>query len=66
MIPTDDGHEIESSDIFSIKPDGNKKTNLTNTPDLIEMNPNWSPAGDAIVFDEKRSGRIFKLNLRKN
>ncbi len=66
MIPTDDGHQFISSDIYVIKVDGTGKTNLTDTSKLLEMNPDWSPDGQSIAYDERTSGRIYKLGVEKN
>ncbi|MFQ5709531.1 MAG: TolB family protein [bacterium] len=63
MIPTDDGHRFLTSDLFVIKADGSGKKNLTRTDDRLEMNPGWSPEGDSIVFDERESGRIYRLRV---
>jgi Tol biopolymer transport system component len=51
IITEDDGHQILSSEIYTIKIDGTEKLNLTNTEDKIEMNPEWSPDGSKIAFD---------------
>jgi Tol biopolymer transport system component len=59
MITEDDGYNITSSDIYSIKIDGTEKTNLTNTKDKIEMNPDWSPDGKKIAFDVPSEGSIY-------
>ncbi|MFQ5651355.1 MAG: TolB family protein [bacterium] len=61
MLTTDDGHTILNSDIFVVNASGGRRQNLTATEDQIEMNPSWSPDGQTIVFDERRSGRIFKM-----
>jgi len=37
-------------DIFVVNPDGSGLTNLTNTPELNEVSPDWSPDGSKIVF----------------
>jgi Tol biopolymer transport system component len=62
MITEDDGVEILSSDIYTIKIDGTEKTNLTNTKDVIEMNPDWSPDGKKIAFDIPAEGAIYIMN----
>ncbi|MDZ7261842.1 MAG: hypothetical protein ONB05_07030, partial [candidate division KSB1 bacterium] len=52
FIAQDDGERIVSSDIYAIKTDGSQKMLLTDTPDRIEMNPDWSPDGKKIIFDD--------------
>ena len=63
MITEDDGHQIRNSDMYIIKSDGTGKQNITSTATRLEMNPCWSPDGQSIVFDEKHSGRIYKITL---
>ncbi len=61
VITKDDGHQILNSDIYIIKADGTGKQNITNSADRIEMNPNWSPDGNTIVFDDRKSGQVIKI-----
>ncbi|MGA9291832.1 MAG: hypothetical protein WBV81_04530 [Ignavibacteriaceae bacterium] len=63
MITKDDGYEIVSSDIYTIKIDGTEKTNITNTTDQIEMNPDWSPDGGKIAFDVQDEGAIYIMDV---
>jgi len=53
-------------DIFVVNPDGSGLTNLTNTPELNETSPEWSPDGSKIVFlaDTTFNGdkNIFVMN----
>jgi Tol biopolymer transport system component len=63
MISQDDGHEYTASDIYSINPDGTQKINLTNTDDLIEMNPCFSLDGKSIVFEVYNDGSIYLMNI---
>jgi Tol biopolymer transport system component len=39
-------------DIWVMHPDGSEQTNLTNTPELNEMSPAWSPDGTRIAYIE--------------
>jgi uncharacterized repeat protein (TIGR01451 family) len=54
-----DGVEIAFSkdgDIYVVRPDGTNLTNLTNTPNLIEENPTWSPDSTRIAFSGRAAG----------
>ena len=63
MITEDDGHTYTASDIYSINANGTEKVNLTNTNDLIEMNPCFSPDDKMIVFDVFNDGSIYLMNI---
>lgn len=63
MIAEDDGHDYTSSDIYIINADGTQKRNLTNTSDLMEMNPCFAPDGKSIVFDLVNDGSIYLMNI---
>ena len=43
----------ETYDIFTISAQGGSATDLTNTPDVSETNPVWSPDASLIAFDVK-------------
>jgi Tol biopolymer transport system component len=48
-----DGTKIafdEDGDIWTIAPDGSGRRNLTDTPDAIEINPDFSPDGEKLAF----------------
>ncbi len=64
MITKDDGHAFLGSDIYIAKSDGSEKTNVTASTYQLEMNPNWSPDGTTLVYDEKKSGSIFSLKIK--
>ncbi|MFO7526940.1 MAG: hypothetical protein R6W68_15920 [Ignavibacteriaceae bacterium] len=63
MITEDDGHTYTSSDIYIINADGSGKTNLTNTSDIIELNPSISPDGESIVYESYDDGAIYLMYL---
>jgi len=63
MIAEDDGHDYTASDIYFINADGTQKRNLTNTTDMIEMNPCLAPNGKSIVFDIVNDGSIYLMNI---
>lgn len=63
MITQDNGHEITSSDIFVINSDGSSKNNLTNTTELFEMNPCFSPDSKSVVYDLINDGSIYLMNI---
>ena len=65
MITEDDGYRFTRSDIYTIKVDGSDKTNLTNTEDILEMNPSWSPEGNSIAFDNYNEGSIYIVQIEK-
>lgn len=64
MIDKDNGHFITEADIFVSTISGDSYTiNLTQTPEIIEMNPAWSPDGKKIVFNTY-SGEIKLIALK--
>ena len=66
MITEDDGYRFTQSDIYTIKIDGSDKNNLTNTNDILEMNPSWSPEGNRIVFDNYNEGSIYVVEVENS
>lgn len=55
-VTSDDGHSILSSELYVADLAG-QRTQLTNTPGLIEMRPTWSRDGEFISFDA--NGAIY-------
>lgn len=65
QIAKDDGHRITSSELWRIRADGSELTQLTDTPDLIELNPSISPDNRRVVYEERNSRRIYTLDLEQ-
>lgn len=63
MITEDDGHSFIASDIYIINADGTGKRNLTNTEDVIELNPSISPDGKKLVYESYLDGAIYLMKL---
>jgi Tol biopolymer transport system component len=40
----------EKSDIWRLSAEGGEAENLTNTPNFHEVDPDWSPNGQLIVY----------------
>ncbi len=45
-------------DIYLVRLDGSSLVNLTNTPDLEESSPVWSPDGGSVAFIQDRPGNV--------
>jgi hypothetical protein len=55
---------IEDSELYIVNADGTDKIQITNTPDVIETSPSWSPNGMAIAYKELRTGKICVIKLK--
>jgi hypothetical protein len=49
-------------DIWKMKPDGSEQTNLTQTPEINEMSPAWSPDGTKIAYVQG-TNFVFTINV---
>jgi Tol biopolymer transport system component len=56
-------HQIEESDLFVMNADGTARTQLTHTPDELEVDPHWSPDGRRIVYRTENAGQIYVIEL---
>jgi len=65
MREYDDGHRYTGSEIYLIKPNGSGFTQLTKTPDIIEMYPQWSHSGKQIVC-AGLNGSLYLITLEQN
>lgn len=66
FIGEDDGHKITGSELYLSNADGSSKYRLTNTPDIFETFPSWSPDNKKIAFSDDKSGIIYIANLINN
>ena len=65
MHDIDDGERILESDIFTYNLSDKKSMNLTQTVDVIEMYPDWSPDGTMIAYHTARGNiEILRLNIQ--
>jgi Tol biopolymer transport system component len=64
IITEDDGHQILSSDIYTVNVDGTGQGNLTRSDEIHEMHPAWSPDGRYIAYDDLKTGRILVQEVR--
>lgn len=56
-------HQIVDSDIWIIGADGQNRHQLTNTPDVLEVDPDWSPDGNFIVCRTEAAGKLLIIKL---
>lgn len=64
MVDHDNGDYFTDSEIFISSADGKTKIQITDTPDIIEMYPNWSGKLSQLAFASNR-GQIFLATLKK-
>lgn len=64
MEDRDDGHQILSSDLYCVAPDGSSATRLTRTDDITELFPACSPTENKIVTSSLE-GSIYVLSYRE-
>ncbi|PKO15178.1 hypothetical protein CVU37_13440 [candidate division BRC1 bacterium HGW-BRC1-1] len=50
-ISVDDGHSMMASDLYMASVDGTVVSNLTNSPEIIELNPVVSPGGGEVSYE---------------
>jgi Tol biopolymer transport system component len=62
MADIDDGHKVINSEIYVIDADGTNKVQITNTVDIHEMYPVWSPDGKKAAFNSY-DGKIYLAEL---
>ncbi len=60
---SDDGHSIITADLFIADKTGQRVGQLTNTADELEVNPDWSPVSNQIVYENLSTGAIHVIEL---
>jgi Tol biopolymer transport system component len=60
MMDKDDGHRIQSSDLYAVSSDGTRTVQLTSTDDVIELYPQCSPVDNRISYSTL-DGRVRVL-----
>ena len=58
-------HQIVDSDLWVIRRDGTHRHQITNTPDVLESDPDWAGDGKSIVCRDERTGRLRILEVRQ-
>ena len=56
-------HRIVDSDLWIIGADGAGRHQLTSTPEVMEVDPDWAPDGTAIVCATEEAGRLLVLKI---
>jgi len=64
MDDRDDGHQVLSSELYCVRPDGSTTMQLTRTEGITELSPQCSPTEDVIVTSSLE-GVIYLLSYRE-
>ena len=62
MKDLDDGSQYTESEIWIVTYDGSQSWKITETPDTIEMYPQWSPDGRRVIYHSLQ-GQIFETSF---
>ena len=65
MVTEDDGHVFTRADILIYNAISGEETVLTDSPDVHEMHPDWSPDGSWIAYENELDGRIWTIQVEE-
>jgi Tol biopolymer transport system component len=54
------------TDVWTMRPDGSHKRNLTHSPAVFDVSPDFSPGGGSIVYSSRRSGHSKIWRMRSS
>jgi len=60
----EDGQFTVASELYIVNCDGTGKTQITDTPDEVELEPSWSPDGSKIACVSLNTGEIFVIKVK--
>jgi hypothetical protein len=61
-----DGHEISGSELYVFNIVTKTKTKITNTPNIVEMNPSFSANGKTVYYIDSKTGFIYNAPITFN
>lgn len=56
--------DVVNCDIYIVSADGSGRMQVTDTPNEIEMDPEWSPDGSKVACYSENTGKIFVIKLK--
>ena len=54
------------TDVWTMRPDGSHKRNLTHSPAVFDLSPDFSPGGGSIAYASRRQGHTKIWRMRSN
>lgn len=63
MDESQDGHTISGSELYMVDVAKGGFTQITHTPNVYELWPNWSPDGKQIAYEDACTGTIYVADI---